>query len=133
MHKLNAKPGQSLYAAGSARRIAALVGCGPLMLATGVSTEVAADASFLNRLQPATDESLVMVVPARRVQVYECRATKDTGYGWTFVAPDAQLFDPDGRTIGLHNAARCDSLAAADGDRGRPAGRLQRRVEHPPR
>lgn len=67
MHKLNAKPGQSLYAAGSARRIAALVGCGPLMLATGVSTEVAADASFLNRLQPATDESPVMVVPARDV------------------------------------------------------------------
>lgn len=41
------------------------------MLATGLSTEVAADPSFPDRFQPATDESLVMVVPARRVQVYE--------------------------------------------------------------
>jgi hypothetical protein len=77
-------------------------------------------------LKPASNESLAMIVPAKGVQIYECRAGS-----WTFVAPDAELFDRTGKTIGKHYAgphweaadgskvvatvkARADAPAAAD-------------------
>ena len=36
-----------------------------------------------------------MMVPAKGVQIYECRAKKDAsaGFEWVFVAPEAELFD----------------------------------------
>lgn len=56
-------------------------------------------------LAPGANESLAMVVPARGVQIYECRARKDgAGYEWAFVAPDAVLYDMRGRKIGRHYA-----------------------------
>jgi len=57
-------------------------------------------------LAPDANESLAMVVAAKGVQIYECRAAKDAAdkYEWTFVAPEAELFDAVGRTIGRHGA-----------------------------
>jgi hypothetical protein len=55
-------------------------------------------------LDPGANQSLAMIVPARGVQIYECRARKDGGHEWAFVAPDAVLLDRSGRTIGLHGA-----------------------------
>jgi hypothetical protein len=56
-------------------------------------------------LDPPSDQSLAMVVRAKGVQVYECRARKDgTGFEWTFVAPEADLFDRYGRHLGTHGA-----------------------------
>lgn len=56
-------------------------------------------------LQPAAGEALALTVPARGVQVYECRARKDgAGFEWAFVAPDAELFDAHSRSIGHHGA-----------------------------
>lgn len=56
-------------------------------------------------LRPAANETLAITVPAKGVQVYECRARKDgTGFEWVFVAPDAELFDTHGRLIGRHGA-----------------------------
>ena len=57
-------------------------------------------------LKPGANESLAMVVAAKGVQIYECRATKDQGKGfeWTFVAPEADLFDARGNRIGRHYA-----------------------------
>jgi len=47
-----------------------------------------------------------MVVSAKGVQFYECRARKDhTGtYEWAFVAPEADLFGERGNRIGRHYA-----------------------------
>ncbi|TMH88343.1 MAG: DUF3455 domain-containing protein, partial [Betaproteobacteria bacterium] len=47
-----------------------------------------------------------MIVPAKGVQIYECRARKDQvgGYEWAFVAPEADLFDAGGNRIGRHHA-----------------------------
>jgi hypothetical protein len=45
-----------------------------------------------------------MVVPAKGVQIYECRARKEGGYEWAFVAPEAELFDTRGNRIGKHYA-----------------------------
>ena len=108
-------------------------------------------------LRPATSETLATTVGARGVQIYECRARKDGGVEWAFVAPDADLLDAQGTAIGRHGAGpywqaadgsrvvgtcqgacRCagagrDSLAAAQHEVGRPRRRVQQRHQHPAR
>jgi len=58
------------------------------------------------RLKPGANESLAMIVPAKGVQLYECRARTDQvgGYEWAFVAPEADLFDTRGTRTGRHYA-----------------------------
>jgi uncharacterized protein DUF3455 len=57
-----------------------------------------------DNLNPGANQSLTMVVPAKGVQIYECRARKDQpgAYEWGFVAPEADLFDTRGNRIGKH-------------------------------
>ena len=59
-------------------------------------------------LAPASGEALAMSVGARGAQLYECRARRIgsavTGYEWTFVAPEAELFDAAGHSVGIHGA-----------------------------
>ena len=59
-----------------------------------------------DKLTPGANESLAMIVPAKGVQIYECRARKDQveGYEWAFVAPEADLFDARGNRVGRHYA-----------------------------
>jgi Protein of unknown function (DUF3455) len=59
-----------------------------------------------DKLKPPASESLAMIVPAKGVQIYECRAKKDQpgAYEWAFIAPEADLFDTSGRKIGRHYA-----------------------------
>jgi Protein of unknown function (DUF3455) len=59
-----------------------------------------------DKLKPPANESLAMIVPAKGVQIYECRAKKDQAgaYEWAFVAPEADLFDTNGNKIGRHYA-----------------------------
>ena len=58
------------------------------------------------KLKPGANESLAMVVPAKGVQLYECRARTGQvgGYEWAFVAPEADLFDARGTRTGRHYA-----------------------------
>ena len=79
-------------------------------------------------LEPA-GASLAMVMPARGVQIYECRAKKDSAgaYEWTFVAPDAELFDARGNVIGRHGAG--PYWQAADGSK--VTGKVASRVDAP--
>jgi hypothetical protein len=65
-------------------------------------------------LQPAAHESFAMVMPARGVQIYKCRAGAG-GHEWAFVAPDAQLLDARGNVIGTHGAG--PAWQAMDGSR----------------
>jgi hypothetical protein len=62
--------------------------------------------SLPQKLKLAADESLAMIVPAKGVQIYECRAKDGQagGYEWAFVAPEADLFDTHGMKIGTHYA-----------------------------
>src|SRR6267143_3270867 len=57
-------------------------------------------------LKPGANESLAMIVAAKGVQIYECRARRDSGggYEWAFVAPEADLFDARGNRTGRHYA-----------------------------
>ena len=59
-----------------------------------------------DKLKAGADEKLAMIVPARGVQIYECRAKKDQSgeYEWAFVAPEAELFGANGNKIGKHYA-----------------------------
>ena len=59
-----------------------------------------------DKLRPGANESLALIVPAKGVQIYECRARKDHvgEYEWAFVAPEADLFDARGNRIGRHYA-----------------------------
>ena len=56
-------------------------------------------------LDPPPGEKLAMVLRAEGVQVYECRARQEAdGFEWAFVAPEADLFDRQGRRLGTHGA-----------------------------
>ena len=78
-----------------------------LLVASCSSLETSAPAVDVPaKLSPGTNESLAMIVPAKGVQIYECRAKKDQAdqYEWAFVAPEADLFDARGGKIGRHYA-----------------------------
>jgi hypothetical protein len=66
------------------------------------------------QLQPPANEKLLLQVHAKGDQVYTCKG--DAGqFAWTLKAPDAQLFDKDGKSFGKHFAG--PSWEAADGSR----------------
>jgi len=52
---------------------------------------------------PATDV-VSFALNAKGVQIYECRAKKDdpTKFEWAFKAPEADLFDAQGKKVGRH-------------------------------
>jgi Protein of unknown function (DUF3455) len=61
-------------------------------------------AIVLPAVQAPAGELPLMTVAANGVQIYECRITQGTNPAWTFVAPEADLFDAQGRRIGSHGA-----------------------------
>jgi Protein of unknown function (DUF3455) len=82
-----------------------------------------------DKLKPPANESLAMIVPAKGVQIYECRAKKDQAgaYEWAFVAPEADLFDTSGRKIGRHYAGpHWESI-----DGSKIAGTVKERADAP--
>jgi hypothetical protein len=65
-------------------------------------------------LQPPASEQLLLQVHAKGDQIYSCKS--DGGqFTWTLKAPDAQLFDKDGKPFGKHFAG--PSWEANDGSR----------------
>jgi hypothetical protein len=68
-------------------------------------------------LRPTASERLLMVLAAKGVQVYECRAKADKpgAAEWAFVAPQAELFDARGKLVGKHYGG--PSWEAADGSK----------------
>ena len=75
-----------------------------------------------DNLKPGANESLALVVPAKGVQVYECRDGK-----WVFVAPEAELFDGAGKKIGTHYAG--PHWESADGSK--LVGAVKQRADAP--
>src|SRR5258706_16126058 len=73
----------------------------------------AAPSVIPQQLNPGAKESMTLIVPAKGVQIYECRSNKAGVYEWTFVAPEAELFDTTGNPIGKHYAG--PSWEATDG------------------
>lgn len=82
-----------------------------------------------DKLKPGSNEMLSLVVPARGVQIYECRVRKDQPgtHEWAFVAPEAELFDTQGKRIGKHYAG--PHWEAADGSK--IVGTVKERADAP--
>ena len=80
-------------------------------------------------LKPHGGESLALIVPAKGVQIYQCRAKGNQAgaYEWAFVAPDADLFDVNGRKAGRHYAGPL--WEATDGSK--VSGKLTERADAP--
>jgi hypothetical protein len=66
------------------------------------------------QLQPPANEKLLFKVHANGDQVYTCKG-ESAQFTWTLKAPDAQLFDKDGKPFGKHFAG--PSWEANDGSR----------------
>jgi hypothetical protein len=78
------------------------------------------------QLQPPANEQLLLQVHAKGDQVYTCKEGV-TQFTWTLKAPDAQLFDKDGKPFGKHFAG--PSWEANDG--GRVTGKAVANVPSP--
>jgi hypothetical protein len=65
-------------------------------------------------LQPPSSEKLLVQVHAKGDQVYTCKLDGDKA-AWALKAPDAQLFDKEGKPFGKHFAG--PSWEANDGSR----------------
>jgi len=59
-----------------------------------------ASVAIPDSLKPPPGEALALESKAEGVQVYECAASKE----WVFKAPEADLFDRNGKRIGKHYA-----------------------------
>ncbi len=100
----------------------------PVVAACAAAQSPATTARVPANLEPGANESLAMILPAKGVQIYQCRARKDrAGYEWTFVAPEADLFDTRGNRVGRHYAG--PSWEAADGSK--VVGALKERADAP--
>jgi uncharacterized protein DUF3455 len=68
-------------------------------------------------LQPPDGQIMTLAVQATGVQIYECRAAKDDPqrFEWQLKAPEAQLLDANGVSIGKHYAG--PTWEANDGSR----------------
>jgi hypothetical protein len=66
------------------------------------------------QIQPPASEQLLLRVHAKGDQVYTCKADS-AQFTWALKAPDAQLFDKDGKPFGKHFAG--PSWEANDGSR----------------
>jgi hypothetical protein len=66
------------------------------------------------QLQPPAGEQLLLQIHAKGDQIYICREGA-TEFVWALKAPDAQLFDKDGKPFGKHFAG--PSWEAKDGSR----------------
>ena len=81
-----------------------------------------------DKIKGAPNESLTMIVAAKGVQIYECRASKDAGtVDWVLVAPEADLFGTSGKKVGRHYAG--PRWESSDGST--IAGTLKERIDAP--
>jgi len=85
----------------------------PLAASTLLSLTVTAQ-QFPPQIQPPATEKLLVQVHAKGDQVYSCKAD-GTKFAWTLKAPDAQLFDKNGKSFGKHFAG--PTWEANDGSR----------------
>jgi hypothetical protein len=81
-----------------ASSVAVLAGC--------ASTDVATAPAVPENLKVPATQTLSVVALANGVQIYECAASKadPARFEWIFKAPEAELVDTSGKSIGKHYA-----------------------------
>jgi hypothetical protein len=98
-----------------------------LLIGGCASMQSPAPSIIPDQLNPGAKESMTLIVPAKGVQIYECRAGKAGAYEWAFVAPEAELFDTTGKRIGRHYAGP----HWESGDGSRIVGAMKARADAP--
>jgi Protein of unknown function (DUF3455) len=73
------------------------------MIAPGILVGVCAVAADEGLVLPPQGSALQLELSADGVQIYACEA-KEGRFEWSFKAPEASLFDKQGRQIGTHFA-----------------------------
>lgn len=90
------------------KELVQLVAVATLALAAATFVSVAdagpGFAAPMPTLAPVGPARLTLTLSAQGVQVYECRAHATGAAEWAFVAPEAELFDAQGRRAGSHGA-----------------------------
>jgi FtsP/CotA-like multicopper oxidase with cupredoxin domain len=85
-----------------------------LAVASGVLSCAVAAQEVPESLRPPANEQLLFRLHAKGDQVYICKGEAGQ-FAWTLKAPDAQLFNKDGKPFGRHFAG--PSWEASDGSR----------------
>lgn len=87
------------------RALTAMALAAPAILAAGCATWLAGAAAVPQALQPDGPVVAAGTLAAAGVQIYACHRPAAGGPpAWTFVAPEAALFDAAGRRVGRHGA-----------------------------
>jgi Protein of unknown function (DUF3455) len=92
--------------------VVGVVGAGAIFSLSVAAHPAAQD--IPQQLQPPANEQVLVQVHAKGDQIYTCKADS-AQFTWTLKAPDAQLFDKDGKPFGKHFAG--PSWEANDGSR----------------
>ena len=79
---------------------------------------------------PPATASLLVEARADGVQIYACE-NADKGPQWVFKAPEANLFDAEGRQIGTHFAGPSWKLADGSEITGSPVAKADAPVQTP--
>ena len=85
-----------------------------IFAAAAGAQQVPSQGQVPDALQPRANEQLVVQVHAKGDQIYSCKVDGAQA-AWTLKAPEAQLFDKDGKAFGKHFAG--PSWEASDGSR----------------
>jgi hypothetical protein len=75
----------------------------PFVISAGILIGMGTIAVYANQtaVAPPKGSALLLEVAADGVQIYTCES-KPSGFEWSFTAPEANLFDTQGRQIGTH-------------------------------
>ncbi len=85
-----------------------------VLAASAIFSSTLAAQQVPQQLRPPASEELLLQVHAKGDQIYTCKEDA-AQFSWTLKAPDAQLFDKDGKPFGKHFAG--PSWQANDGSR----------------
>ena len=107
------------------RRFVAICLC---LLVGGASARGADPATPASLAVPANQEP-ALVLTAKGVQIYECRAAAGDAnkFEWVFKAPEAELFDASGKKVGRHYAGPTWELTAG----GKVVGKVKAKADAP--
>ena len=94
-----------------------------------MAQQAAPVSSVPEALQAPPAQVLELVLTGRGVQIYQCQAmaSDPTKFEWAFKAPEADLFDPQGKKVGRHYAGPTWELA----DGGKVTARLKAKTDAP--
>lgn len=80
-------------------------GAEPASRAIEASAFNACPANTPSALAPAATSDLAFVLDAQGVQRYTCTGSPTAGFAWSFIAPDADLFDREPHHLAIHHFA----------------------------